>query len=238
MQVICRSNRFVVIDDLFPEEMLHALWKTFGHEGQIPAFQKWSKVWDFGPGLAWTQVSNFYNVARAEDEAAGRRSWYSVVGGMFLKIAEHFPELIRPGWDDLRLHYHMYGQGTRLGWHVDHHSSCSFTWYPHPEWRSSWGGEMLVAEAPALEPGIKLVLSLDRRQEDALLTDGLGTYIAPKPNRLVLLAPGMWHSVARVDQNAGDALRCSVVGFLVKKEVKPAPVEDKVEIQSNDHPSM
>ena len=44
---------------------------------------------------------------------------------------------------------------------------------------------------------------------------GVGAYVSPRPNRCVLTAPGVFHSVNRVSPDAGDALRLAVVGFLL-----------------------
>lgn len=41
-------------------------------------------------------------------------------------------------------------------------------------------------------------------------------FISPRPNRLVLLAPNILHAVNRVDDDAGDHLRATIVGFLLK----------------------
>ena len=50
--------------------------------------------------------------------------------------------------------------------------------------------------------------------EDKFLSaHGFGTYVTCKPNRLVLTRPGVWHSINRVDDDAGDHCRASVVGF-------------------------
>jgi hypothetical protein len=50
---------------------------------------------------------------------------------------------------------------------------------------------------------------------------GVGTWIMPKTNRLVLMAPGVYHSINRVDDDAGDHVRCSVVGFYKREKRAP-----------------
>jgi hypothetical protein len=51
---------------------------------------------------------------------------------------------------------------------------------------------------------------------DAVMNDGCGTYVLPKPNRFVLLRKGVLHRISRVDANAGSRARASVTGFFLK----------------------
>jgi hypothetical protein len=53
-------------------------------------------------------------------------------------------------------------------------------------------------------------------QERALSDTGLGHYVMPKKNRLVLLKQGTFHKISRIDDNAGATLRGSIAGFFVK----------------------
>ena len=46
---------------------------------------------------------------------------------------------------------------------------------------------------------------------------GCGHYITCKPNRLVFTKGGVWHSVNRVDKDAGDHVRMTIVAFFIKK---------------------
>ena len=50
---------------------------------------------------------------------------------------------------------------------------------------------------------------------ERLLEVGCGQFIAPKPNRLVLLA-GAPHMVAKVSAAAGHHVRASVAGFFLR----------------------
>jgi Rps23 Pro-64 3,4-dihydroxylase Tpa1-like proline 4-hydroxylase len=42
---------------------------------------------------------------------------------------------------------------------------------------------------------------------------GAGRFIAPKPNRLVVIAGGTCHRISPVTTSAGDHVRCTVAGF-------------------------
>jgi hypothetical protein len=47
---------------------------------------------------------------------------------------------------------------------------------------------------------------------------GMGVYASPLPNRMVFTKGSAWHSINRVDQAAGDNVRCSVVAFFLKEK--------------------
>jgi hypothetical protein len=73
------------------------------------------------------------------------------------------------------------------------------------------GGELLIATTKSEKQHRS---GLEHRWEDEyLLAEGHGLYIACKPNRIVLQKPGTWHAINRVDSDAGDHLRVSIVAF-------------------------
>lgn len=209
-----QGDDFVVADNFLSDDLWHLIWEGIGHEqlDMVPVIGQFTKTWGFDGGLAWSSPATYLS------EHAGKTNYASVLGERFRDMALAHPQLVKEGWDDVRLHTHVFGRGTRLYWHYDKHSLGSFVWYAHPEWQHHWGGEMMVAdqvprweelaEAPPLRP--------DRTWEEGLLWAGIGTWITPRPNRCVLTAPGLFHGINRVDPDAGGALRCSVVGFLVK----------------------
>jgi hypothetical protein len=131
----------------------------------------------------------------------------------------------------------LYPAGSGISWHVDAHGyTGAFAYYAHPIWNSQWGGELMVADESMLgrslgkpfkkigRVGDQLVSQgteeiyghLDNAFESERLFEvGVGQYIFPKPNRLVILAGGIPHMVHRVTASAGDHVRCSVAGFFV-----------------------
>ena len=131
----------------------------------------------------------------------------------------------------------LYPVGTGLSWHEDAVGySGGYVFYAHPEWNVQWGGELLVADESARpqdsesdrvvvltrqEGGLRLTKIrippfLDNRAQNAVLGErGLGSYIAPKPNRLVVIAAGNSHMINKVSPAAGDHVRCTIAGFFM-----------------------
>ena len=55
---------------------------------------------------------------------------------------------------------------------------------------------------------------LDDTPQDAMLQKlGVGRFISPKPNRLVVIAGGTAHRINPVSSSAGDHVRCTIAGF-------------------------
>ena len=218
MQLTCQTDKYAVIDDLLPPEQFANVWKVLPHDGfSAEGALKWlSSSWGFDGGVMWATPARKFN-----DIKDGPLYYTAALGLRFQELAKLVGNLVTPGWDDISIHAQVFGRGTKLHWHADTHSLGSFTWYAHPEWKPHWGGEMLIAEGVPLwaqtEPKPPSEY-FDRSWEEKVFAVGMNTCIAPKPNRCVLVAPGVWHSVNRVDPDAGDALRVSVVGFLVKNK--------------------
>lgn len=99
-----------------------------------------------------------------------------------------------------QLHYHLtmtpfaYPAGAGMPWHDDGNAVCSFIYYVSP-WLMDWGGE--------------LMLRTDLNQ---------GEYLAPVPNRFVVVGKGVKHKVNPVNFRAGAEVRFSIAGFLTERK--------------------
>jgi hypothetical protein len=115
----------------------------------------------------------------------------------------------------------LYPVGCGIGWHR-HGRGASYSYYAHPVWQPSWGGELLILQPgnPALEknsaPRSARFSFEPHPLDDAVMDCGLARAIWPKPNRMVVLHKGATHAVLRVQPAAGDHLRSSVTGFTLR----------------------
>lgn len=95
-------------------------------------------------------------------------------------------------WRTLAARVFVYPPGTSLDWHDDAtHYTGAFTFYAHPRWEPSWGGELLVRTRTP---------------------EGTGLFIDPTPNRLVVVRANVEHKVCRVTSACAMG-RASVSGF-------------------------
>lgn len=162
--------------------------------------------------------------------------------GVLLDRHEEFVEWIGRrdlDWRTITARPYLYPTGTSLSWHTDDILySGAFVYYAHPRWGASWGGELMIASESACDTDlghkytttvqikdgrpvglrrIPVPAALDHEKEnEILLSEGTGDYIAAKPNRLVITKSGTPHRVARVDPAAGEHVRCSIGGFFLR----------------------
>lgn len=219
MKQVVKSKAFVVYDDVLPQSEFEKLWLYIQREEYSSPMTSgnWLKVWRQGDCFP-LGTRNYDYSTRPFNNAL------DALLPIFIKLAEMNPEIVQP-WKDLGLRTYLYPRGSKLSWHDDNTSlySAALTMYCHPKWGSTWGGDLMVAEVPKMEdmPNKPLVgPHLDHTWEDDYINIyGFGSWIAPKPNRIVLMAPNTYHSISRVDADAGDHSRCAIVGFF-KKEAK------------------
>lgn len=199
------TDNFVVYDDVMDESQLSVVWKAVqSDEYAIPHISGWSKVWRATDG---TPIGS-----RNYDTSGKPFGNYMDAMDFYISNAAKSNQNIIDSWDLLILRSYIYPRGTKLGWHNDLGYKAAAIFYVHPEWASTWGGELMIANTPS--SGNLPPPHLDHREEDRFLEIyGMGTYITCKPNRLVLTKGGVWHSINRVDPDAGDHCRASVVGF-------------------------
>ena len=140
-----------------------------------------------------------------------------VVAGI-LGRTDEFKGLVGSDWASVTARAYVYPRGSALSWHGDDHQlySGAYIYYAHPHWNAHWGGELLVADMPeGASNGPIMGHRFDNEDYSAALMElGEGRYVAPKPNRLVVLG-GAPHMVTPVRPAAGDAVRASVSGFFL-----------------------
>src|SRR5437016_561861 len=62
-----------------------------------------------------------------------------------VEVARLHPEIVA-GFEDISLRSYLYPRGSKLSWHDDRTEfSGALTYYIHPRWGSTWGGELMVA---------------------------------------------------------------------------------------------
>ncbi len=52
-------------------------------------------------------------------------------------------------------------------------------------------------------------------ENEKLMEMGTGRYVFPKPNRLVIVAPGCAHCINPLTAAAGDKVRATIAGFFI-----------------------
>lgn len=202
---VIENEDFVIYDDVLDQQQFDAVWAAIQQENYLmPHVSGWSKVWRLTDGIC--VGGKDYEIA---DAPFG--NYMDLMQFVITNTAKLHEDILNK-WSSLMTRSYLYPRGTKLNWHNDVGYAGAAIFYAHPEWASTWGGELMLAKTP---PDWCVPLPhLDHKAEDKFLENfGYGIYITCKPNRLVLTRPGVWHSINRVDADAGDHCRATVVGF-------------------------
>jgi Rps23 Pro-64 3,4-dihydroxylase Tpa1-like proline 4-hydroxylase len=127
---------------------------------------------------------------------------------LFGLVTDDRPRFALAPWTDFTLSPWTYRPGHGLEWHSDRGYLAGYIYYAHPDWHSSWGGELLVAPDAAATSIPESVCEAG------------GVFIYPRPNRLVLLRGGVLHCIKKVEGAAGKAFRASISGFFLDAGVR------------------
>ncbi len=118
---------------------------------------------------------------------------------------------------------YLYRAGWGLSWHNDAGPYCgAFAYYIHENWKANWGGELMILPEARLTTPVPGAINLGYEQgggfkEPAYCERGEGSFIMPKPNRMVILSKALLHSVNPVSIKAGENMRFSIAGFFISK---------------------
>jgi len=210
------ADEFVVYDEFLNSQEFSALNSSAqSEEYSIPHIERWLKVWRISDGMPMGSKSYTYKA----NEPILNDNYMSCMATYFKEISKQNPKICPEDWDELTLRCYLYGRETKLSWHNDKGYVAAGIFYCHDYWASTWGGELMIARTPKIEgEGRVPDPSINHTFEDKFLEYyGCGQYITCKPNRLVLTKGGVWHSINRVDKDAGDHIRMTIVAFFIKK---------------------
>ncbi|HFK6080884.1 TPA: 2OG-Fe(II) oxygenase [Enterobacter cloacae] len=244
MNTVTEHPNFIVIDDFLLPHLHNEIWKYCqADDYRVVNRERWSKVWRLGDGNPLYGSLVFSN-SKVEEHLVRTKGYKQdeyrvcpngdIVDEFLMQLDSVIPLVASvigergEAWLGSTFKPYIYPKGTGLSWHQDGAYSGAFIYYANPEWKADWGGELFLASDSTSEDirshhtftnGRTVALGghLDSRQEDkVLLSKGTGTYVMPKPNRLVVLGGGIAHKINHVADAAGQP-RVSCSGFFIKK---------------------
>ncbi|WP_330925963.1 2OG-Fe(II) oxygenase [Candidatus Sororendozoicomonas aggregata] len=213
---------------------------SFVHESE---WNKSWRLWDGHPVSSETYITkSSKNITVSFNNKNAENSGISLISNKILE----WQDIIRvwqnnkKSWDYFSSTTYLYPQGSGLGWHEDNNQYLgAYIYYAHPEWKPSWGGELCLFDQSGFDNSgysenisamSKKSIEMSKikngdigpefgwslRERNISESDGIGTFIYPKPNRLILIKPTTTHSIKKVELSAGDNMRCSITGFFAK----------------------
>ena len=211
MKLVIQNEQVVVYDDVLTAEDFATLRRYVADEHYTTPLASggWVKAWrptDGQPFCTEAYITTGDPLSNALD----------LLTGPARETASRHPCVVSQ-YTEIAFRCYLYPRGTRISWHDDRYAGA-LTFYVHPHWGATWGGELMIADAPPVDAFLQNVsppqtwLTPDW-ENDYLSHKGVGLWITPKPNRLVLTAASAYHYVNRVDGDAGDQVRAAIVGF-------------------------
>lgn len=220
MKKVLDCKNIQVFDDVISEEQFKELhnwmnaipyaWKT----GQ----DEWNKSWSTTDGSILLGHKMFFSPTFSEELMPDDAPLRPLLDTL-LKAIDEFIGNERV--EKVALTPYVWPPGVGLSWHTDSTYVGTFTYYVHKQWGANWSGEFLTVEADEFIPkpeGLKWRVFDNQELEDLIVNHGIGHFIHPKPNRLVIGRAGdegVLHKVNRSTMQSKD--RLTLQGFLFKK---------------------
>lgn len=224
MKCVMENDNFIVYDDVLAKEQFKELYDFASDLPYIPSHMNgWAKVWSLNEGAPFVTRTFYSDVAEAHNplfETEDPNTIYptgDVIDDLFhtvLCIQEKIMPVVGKKGDDwyrFSAATFVYPPGAGLSWHTDQFDyNGAFVFYLSQEWKPSWGGELLL-QSPITENADDETHNLINQKEY-----DLGYFVAPKPNRLIILKSGTPHKINRVSPSAGENFRFAFSGFFIK----------------------
>lgn len=239
MQLTLSTPDFVVYDDVLPSGRHAAVWQYLQTTPLRPVPQV-GFAWRIGDGqpfsgpscATWRDAEAPVPAMNADPARFRFAPTGEAIDDLLSLVAERAPTLrswVGDDWTMLSGTGWVYPAGSAISWHADDHDryAGAYIYYAHPRWNARWGGELMVMSRPHGEPLHRAPRFDFADYSRRLLESGVGHFVMPKPNRLVVLG-GAPHMVAAVTAAAGDNVRGSIAGFFHRvdeKKTRPTVIE-------------
>ncbi|WP_058467785.1 2OG-Fe(II) oxygenase [Fluoribacter gormanii] len=235
MKLVFNNDVFAVIDDFLELSAFEQIWSFI----QTKKFKfvhssRWINAFSLEDGSPlWGGVT----ISHPRPEPCTTEQIYPTNTTIDLFIKELIAESYEFGhligfkdidWDFFYARPYLYPRGAGLSWHTDgkYKISGAYVYYCHPIWDINWGAELLINPTPQLDFDYsevtlinntkkKVGFHLNSSELNKYAADGIGHYIVPKPNRLVIFKNDILHCIKKVEHSAGNHVRASITGFFM-----------------------
>ncbi|HAU0368234.1 TPA: proline hydroxylase [Legionella pneumophila] len=238
MKLISNNDVFAVIDDFLEPLPFQMIWNFIQTEKfKFVHSSKWVNAFSLEDGSPlWGDVT----ISHQRPEPCTTEQIYPTNTTIDLFIHElitrspEYSHLIGykdKDWDFFYSRPYLYPRGSGLSWHTDgkYKISGAYVYYCHPIWDMNWGAELLINPNAQLNfdyPEVTLIndekkkvgFHLNSQELNKYVDEGIGYYIVPKPNRLVVFKNNILHCIKKVENAAGNHVRASITGFFMSND--------------------
>lgn len=218
-----KTPEVLVVDDFLEQEA----WDRLLNQVQCDEWtqsQPDDKYWHITDGANYKASKRFLRDAPFNDN-------YDIWADAIKTFADsEAAQEYTAGYTDIAMRCHGYPVGSKNPWHTDM-GGVTYSYYLHKHWQINWDSMLLVLPKDSVEykqimrklPGTKqqdtyrstgtLEMFEQAEKQKGLIEHGMGYFVAPKPNRLVLINKNVVHGITRVDKDAGENVRLTMTGF-------------------------
>jgi hypothetical protein len=224
--VVMKTLEALIVDDFLPQDA----WDKLYNQVQADRWQQTEvddKYWHMTDG------SNFKNKKRWLSEAPFNDNFDIWVEhfSKFLDTCEDVKSYVKD-YEEYAIRCHAYPVGGKNPWHHDL-GFTTYTYYLHKHWQINWDSTLLIVPYSSVEYIQRLQLDPNTKHYDSyasfnspmemfqqrehyqsIIDYGMGMFVSPKPNRLILINKDVVHGITRVDSDAGDNVRLSFTGMI------------------------
>ena len=222
--IVLKTPEVLVVDDFLSQ----VYWDRLYNQVQLDEWtqsQTDDKYWHITDGPNYKASKRFLKDAPFNDNYD---IWAECIK-TFANNCEEAQDFVK-GYTDIAMRCHGYPVGSKNPWHMDM-GFVTYSYYLHRHWQINWDSTLLVLPKGSVEYRQMLLKLEGTKQQDTyagtgalemfeqaektknLMDYGMGTFISPKPNRLVLINKNVVHGITRVDKDAGENIRLTLTGF-------------------------
>ena len=222
--VVLKTPEVLVVDDFLSQ----VYWDRLYNQVQLDEWtqsQTDDKYWHITDGPNYKASKRFLKDAPFNDNYD---IWAECIK-TFANNCEEAQDFVK-GYTDIAMRCHGYPVGSKNPWHMDM-GFVTYSYYLHKHWQINWDSTLLVLPKGSVVYRQMLLKLEGTKQQDTysgtgalemfeqaektknLMDYGMGTFISPKPNRLVLINKNVVHGITRVDKDAGENVRLTLTGF-------------------------
>jgi hypothetical protein len=227
--IVMKTPEVLVVDDFLPDQD----WNKLINQVQADRWQHTEvddKYWHVTDGPNYKSKKRWYSEYPYNDN---HDIWFEHFSKFLSECDEVKPYVA--SFEEFAMRTHAYPIGSKNPWHHDL-GFTTYTYYMHKHWQINWDATLLVVPADSVNYIQRLQLDENTKHYDSykeimspmemfeqrkkfqsIIDYGLGIFVSPKPNRLILINKGVVHGITRVDADAGENIRLTITGMV--KEV-------------------
>lgn len=232
--IVKNTDEVMIVDDFLPEEVQDKILNQVQADKWTTTESVDDKFWHITDGGNYKNQKRWFGDRPHNDNSDLWFEYFHTFLTTCPEVDYFVKDATTNGIEDFAMRCHAYPVGSKNPWHFDLGFS-TYTYYLHKEWQVNWDSTLLILPKDSAE--YKQVMDLmdgtvhydiykeinspmemfeQKHKYDNIMNVGHGTFVMPKPNRLVLIKHDTIHGINRVDSDAGENIRVTLTGAIAE----------------------